>query len=43
VARKAPPKSKRFTPVGKPGPNPTTKGGKRRTTKSGGKKKGRPF
>lgn len=38
----APPKKHRFTPVGKKGPNPTTKGGKRRkTTKS--KPKGKPF
>jgi hypothetical protein len=38
----APPKGKRFTPVGKPGPNPTTKRGTRRKTK-GGKGKGKPF
>jgi hypothetical protein len=33
--RKSPPKSKRFTKIGKPGPNPTTKSGKRRKTKKG--------
>ena len=36
MARKMPPKSKRFTKIGKPGPNPTTRSGKRRKSKSKG-------
>lgn len=36
MARKAPPMKYRFTKAGKPGPNPTTKSGKRRKTKKKG-------
>lgn len=35
-------KGKRFTPIGKPGPNPPTKSGGRRKTKKA-KPKGKPF
>jgi hypothetical protein len=35
-------KGKRFTPIGKPGPNPPTKSGGRRTTKKA-KPKPKPF